>query len=154
MTYNGKKKLIMTFLRFDMMSFQTINLKSTIHCKKGSITALYIKFHNLTTRFKVSHKGLSYHHLRSHMIHTFNTNIFSIVSQDTTYSYSYIYQVRDTILPNRDTTYFTLTHITCHSRNTQEQPLSSLSHPINCYIIIIITLIDSYSHVGTIMHQR
>ena len=44
------------------MSFQPINLKSIIHCMKYTIMSFDFKFHNLTTRFKVSHK-----------IHTFKT---------------------------------------------------------------------------------
>ena len=74
--------------------------------------------HNLTTRFNISHK---YPHniIQGHisLIHS-NLRDLSIISQDITYQHSYIHQVRDTSQPRQDTTYFTLTHNTSHSRNT------------------------------------
>ena len=54
--YNGDKKVIMTSLRIDTMSFQTTHLKSIIHYKKDTITNFEFKFHNLTTMFNVLHK--------------------------------------------------------------------------------------------------
>ena len=46
---------------------------------------------------------------------------FNILSTDITHSHSYIHQARDTSQLRQDTTYFTLPHITCHSRNCNDQ---------------------------------
>ena len=93
MPYNGGTKLIMTFQRIDMMSFNPTNLTSIIQYKKDTITAFYIMVHNLTTRIKVSHKGPSYHYSRSH-ISFINTILrgFRILSKYITYSLSYMHQ--------------------------------------------------------------
>ena len=56
MPYNGDKKIIMTFLRIDKMSFYLTNLKSIIYYKNDIIKTSVFKVHNLTISFKVSHK--------------------------------------------------------------------------------------------------
>ena len=56
---NGDKKLMMTFLRFDTVSFQPINLNTIIPYLKDTITTFDFNIHNVTTRFKISHKGPS-----------------------------------------------------------------------------------------------
>ena len=55
-SHNGDKKLSTTFIRYDLMPFQPINLKSIIHQMKDTITANYFMIYNLTTWFKVPHK--------------------------------------------------------------------------------------------------
>ena len=40
----------------DMILFQPTNVKSIIHYKKDSVKTFDYKVHNLTTRFKVTHK--------------------------------------------------------------------------------------------------
>ena len=95
-----------------MVPFQPINLKYIIHY--DTIAAFDFNIHNLTTRFKVSEKDPP-NIIHGHMsfIHS-RLRRFSLLSQDISYSLSYMHQVRDTSQPRQDTTYFTLTHFTCH----------------------------------------
>ena len=92
------------FPKDDMMSFQIIKLKSIIHYMKDTNAVFEFNVHNLTTRFKVSHKvPLSIIEGHLSFIHS-SLRGFIIINQEISYSHSYIYQVSDTSLPIEYTT--------------------------------------------------
>ena len=118
MPYNGDEDRWNDFPNDYMMPFHVTNLKPIIHTWR-------IPLRLSTSRFITLPPGLRFHikdllTIIQGLMSFIFTRLrgFNILSEDISYSHSYMYQVRDTSLPHKTHQYFTLAHIAYHSRTT------------------------------------